>query len=118
MSLSMRALAKNTAKLPFVDLSSPGACLGKTTVESIQSGLYFSHLGLLREVVNRLSKEVFGDREPVVIITGGHARFFKNEDLVTEYVPDLVLRGLCRAVELNSNPESNRPKAGLQHNIE
>lgn len=103
LTLSMHALAKNTAKLPFVDLVTKDQCLGKTTVESIQSGLYFGHLGLLREVVDRLRAEVFEGRVPVVIATGGHARFFKNEELITDYIPDLVLRGLCRAVELNSN---------------
>jgi len=101
MALSMRALAKNTAKLPYVDIEVPGACLGKTTVDSIQSGLYFGHLGLLREVIARLSVEAFEGRAPVVIATGGHARYFKKEVLINHYIPDLVLRGLCRAVELN-----------------
>ncbi|NDV62430.1 type III pantothenate kinase [Puniceicoccales bacterium CK1056] len=102
MGLSMKALAQNTAKLPYVDLVRPGNCLGKTTVESIQNGLYFSHLGLIREVVGRLKEEAFEGREPVVIGTGGHAGFFREESLLSAYVPDLVLRGLCRAVELNS----------------
>ena len=101
MSLSMNALAQNTAKLPYVDLVAPDDCLGKTTVESIQSGLYFGHLGLIREVVNRLRNEAFEGRDPVIIGTGGHARFFAEESLLSAYVPDLVLRGLCRAVELN-----------------
>ena len=102
MSLSMQALARNTAKLPYVDLGQPCACLGKTTVENIRSGLYFGHLGLMREVIDRLREEAFQGRDPVVIITGGHSRFFKDEELVTRHVPDLVLRGLCRAAELNS----------------
>jgi type III pantothenate kinase len=114
MSLSMHALAKNTAKLPYVDLATRDKCLGKTTVESIQNGLYFGHLGLLREVVGRLREEVFDGREPVVITTGGHARFFKDEPIVNAYRPDLVLRGLCRAVELNQNHERDRLKAELQ----
>ena len=101
MALSMRALAQNTAKLPFVDLEAPSTCLGKSTVDSIQSGLYFGHLGLIREVTNRLREEAFAGRKPVVITTGGHARFFKEETIVDHHVPDLVLRGLCRAVELN-----------------
>lgn len=101
MGLSMRSLARNTAKLPYVDLLHPQTCLGKTTVESIQSGLFFGHLGLMREVIGRLSEEVFANREPVVIGTGGHARLFRDERLLTAHVPDLVLRGLCRAVELN-----------------
>ncbi|MEX0331229.1 MAG: type III pantothenate kinase [Puniceicoccaceae bacterium] len=114
MGLSMRALARNTAKLPYVDLAIPSACLGKNTIESIQSGLYFSHLGLLREVISRLQDEAFEGREPVVIVTGGHARFFKDESIVTAYVPDLVLHGLCRAVELNQIHEPDRSKAELQ----
>jgi type III pantothenate kinase len=101
MALSMRALAQNTAKLPSVDITRPRTCLGKTTIESIQSGLYFAHLGLLREVIDRLTIEVFEGRRPEVIATGGHARFFQEEPLVSAYIPDLVLRGLCRAVELN-----------------
>jgi len=101
VGLSMRALARGTAKLPHVDLELPQACLGKSTVESIQSGLYFGHLGLLREVVARLACEAFDGRPPVVIATGGHSRFFRDEPLLTACVPDLVLRGLCRAVELN-----------------
>jgi len=102
LGLSMRALAQNTAKLPHVDLGVMEACLGKTTIESIRSGLYFGHLGLMREVIGRLSKEALDSDEPVVIGTGGHARFFKNETLIHAHVPDLVLRGLCRAVELNA----------------
>ncbi len=101
IGLSMRSLARNTAKLPSVDFLRPQDCLGRTTVESIQSGLYFGHLGLMREVIGRLSEELFDKREPVVIATGGHARLFRGESLVTAQVPDLVLRGLCRAVELN-----------------
>jgi type III pantothenate kinase len=108
MGLSMRALARNTAKLPHVDLARPEACLGRTTVESIQSGLYFGHLGLLREVTGRLAAEAFEGRQPVVIGTGGHARFFQHEPLLTAYVPDLVLRGLCRAVEMNREETASK----------
>jgi hypothetical protein len=50
-----------------------------------------------------LTGEVFDGREPVVIGTGGHARFFQEQPLLSAYVPDLVLRGLCRAVELNAS---------------
>lgn len=101
LGLSMRALAQNTAKLPYVDLVRPRDCLGKTTVESIQSGLFCGHIGLLREVISQLTENVFSGRKPVVIGTGGHARLFRDEPLIDKYVPDLVLRGLCRAVELN-----------------
>ncbi|NBD38092.1 MAG: type III pantothenate kinase [Verrucomicrobia bacterium] len=102
LGLSMEALARNTAKLPYVDLNQPERLLGKTTTESMQSGLYLAHLGLLREAVRGLCEEAFAGREPVVIGTGGHARLFQNAGVFTEYVPGLVLYGLCQAVELNA----------------
>ena len=101
LALSMRALARNTAKLTVVDVVRPAVCLGKGTAESIQSGLYFGHLGLMQEVIGRIREEAFEGRRPVVIITGGHSRLFKGEPIVDRFVPDLVLRGLCRAIELN-----------------
>jgi type III pantothenate kinase len=101
LALSMRALATNTAKLNMVDLRKPSSCLGKNTGESIQSGLYYGHLGLIREVSECLRTEAFEGRQPITIATGGHARLFQNESLIDIHVPDLVLRGLCRAIELN-----------------
>lgn len=104
MGLSMRALAQNTAKLPHVAIEKPETWLGTTTIASIQSGLFLGHLGLMREVVNRFRDEVFAGRAPQVIGTGGHSRFFVAEGIFTAHVPDLVLRGLCLAVELNQPP--------------
>jgi type III pantothenate kinase len=105
IGLSMRALAQNTAKLPHVDLQRPQARIGTTTLESIQLGWYLGHLGLISEVVRRLREQAFAGREPVVLGTGGHARFFVADGVFTAHVPDLVLRGLCRAVELNPYPD-------------
>jgi type III pantothenate kinase len=39
--ISMEALESRTAKLPSVELLSPEELVGKSTVESIQSGIYF-----------------------------------------------------------------------------
>lgn len=103
LMLSMRALATNTAKLTSVDLVERPEALGRSTVESLQSGLYFGHLGLMRELIGRLTDGAFSGRKPVVLITGGHAHLFEKESIVDKHVPDLVLRGLCRAVELNED---------------
>lgn len=103
LGLSMRSLAQNTAKLPYVDIERPASALGKTTIASIQSGLFLGHLGLLREVTTAFVTEAFEGRQPLVIGTGGHSRFFVNDGVFGAHVPDLVLRGLCRAVELNDS---------------
>ena len=101
LGLSMRALGTQTAKLPLVDVVTPGSALGRTTIENIQSGLYFGHLGMVRELVARLGEQAFAGEPARVIGTGGSARLFADSKIFDDYVPGLVLLGLRRAIALN-----------------
>jgi len=77
----------------------------KTTAASIQSGLYFGHLGALQEIMNRIQLEEFGGQRPKVIATGGFASLFDRADLFDQVVQDLVLRGLLAVLELNTEKQ-------------
>lgn len=99
--LAMEALEANTAKLPVVEILRPETSIGKSTVESIQSGIYWSNVGMIRELTKRMSKEAFGNEKPVVIGTGGFAHLFEEEKLFDAIVPDLILKGLYWALKLN-----------------
>lgn len=101
LRLSMEALDQGTARLGPVEIVRPQHCLGRTTANSIQSGLYFGHLGALRLIKERVAAEVFEGRRPRVIATGGFASLFAGDDLYDENVPDLVLRGLLTAFSIN-----------------
>lgn len=101
LKISMEALESRTAKLPSVEIVAPENALGKTTVESIQMGLYYGHLGSMREIVGRISREVFDGEAPFVIGTGGFARLFERDRIFDVEIPDLVLFGLCDALKLN-----------------
>ena len=68
--------------------------IGKSTVESIQSGLYWSNIGMIKEFVNRITVEQFSDERPLVIGTGGFANLFGRERIFDEVVSDLILIGL------------------------
>ena len=57
---------------------------------------------MVKELVTRMSAEVFIDDAPVVIGTGGFAHLFDNENLFDAVVPDLILVGLREALRLNS----------------
>ena len=101
MGVSAGALASNTAKLPRIEIARPETVLGRTTIESIQSGLFYGHIGAIRHIVGALQKEAFPQAKPRVIGTGGFARMFEAEGLFDEVVPELVLSGLKHAEALN-----------------
>lgn len=101
VAISVETLAGRTAKLPSVELTRPAAALGRSTIESIQSGVYHGHVGAIRQLVGELSREAFGGEKPYVIGTGGFTRLLEAEKLFDEIVPELVLLGLRHAEELN-----------------
>ncbi|MEX0941354.1 MAG: type III pantothenate kinase [Pseudomonadales bacterium] len=99
--LSMDALETRTAQLPSVEIVAPDSSFGRSTIESIQAGLYWSNVGMVRELVSRMTAEVFEDEKPLVIGTGGFAQLFNREALFDEVVPDLILKGLLQVIKLN-----------------
>ena len=99
--LAMEALEERTAQLPAVEIIPPRNALGRSTVESIQSGLYWSNVGMVRELISRIIAEEFEDDPPLVIGTGGFAQLFIREKLFDRVVPDLILEGLREIVRLN-----------------
>lgn len=103
LRLCMESLESKTAKLPAVEILAPGECLGRSTVESIQSGLFFGHVGQIREISGRIEKECFGRSKPLIIGTGGFAHLFEKEGIFDVILPDLVLKGLLNALQLNAN---------------
>jgi type III pantothenate kinase len=115
LRISMESLEQKTARLPSVEIVRPNATCGRSTVESIQSGLFFGHVGIVREMVQRMSAECFQDRSPIVIATGGFSSLFEGEGLFSAILPDLVLEGTYWAMLLNGDAGRNRvdPAGGI-----
>ena len=101
IAVSMEALEERTAKLPLVEIIEPEAAVGRSTVESIQSGLFYSQVGTVRELADQFAKEFSDDSKPIVLGTGGYARLFQSENLFDHIYPNLVLNGLYLAYYLN-----------------
>lgn len=102
LKLSMESLEAKTAKLPSVEIVSRTEALGLSTVESLQSGLYYGHLGAMREIINKISQECFKGEKPFVIGTGGFSSLFEKEKIFDQIAPDLVLKGNLIALERNT----------------
>jgi len=100
--LSVDALSKNTAKLPAVEIIKIENVIGRSTIESIQSGVFYGVLGSCRELIHRMNQEAFGSAKALVLATGGFASLFDKQDLYDHLVPDLVLQGIRLAALMNS----------------
>lgn len=102
MRLFVHALSHHTAKLPMVDIVHMDHAVGRSTVESIQSGVFYGALGACRELIARMKKEQFPDQNSLVLATGGFASLFESYQLYDIHLPDLVLHGIRIAANLNT----------------
>ena len=91
-----------TARLPKVEIRKPPELLGRSTVESIQAGLYHGNIAVLRHLCGEVRAQYFAGKPTVLVGTGGFARLFEEEKIFDAYVPELVLIGLREALALNS----------------
>lgn len=101
LRMSMQALEAGASKLGAVEIVRKDQALGRATAGSIQSGLFFGHLGALTEVIGRVVDQEFGGERPRILATGGFAGLFEESGLFDAIVPDLVLQGLRLALEMN-----------------
>ena len=99
--LAVDALSHNTAKLPSVEIIKTTHVVGRSTIESIQSGVFYGALGACRELITRIKAESFPGKHVTVLATGGFASLFSEYDLYDMILPDLVLQGIRIAMCIN-----------------
>lgn len=99
--LMMKALHTGTAKLPTVEIQAVDFLIGRSTVESIQSGVFHQTVGAMNHILDLFHKE-YGTGDSV-ILTGGLARLFAPHIGAHPLLdPDLTLKGLNIVFHLNS----------------
>lgn len=93
ITMAAQALAEKTEKLPRVEVRRPAKVVGKSTVESMQSGIYYGFIGLVDGVIEKIIKEV--KSMPRVVATGGLAPLVVGESrFINEADEHLTLKGL------------------------
>ncbi|MCL1791395.1 MAG: type III pantothenate kinase [Peptococcaceae bacterium] len=110
IGIASEALFQRASKLPRVDIIKPETVIGKDTVSSMQSGLYYGYCGLTEHIVC-LMKQELGLGDPgggqnqkdekrrqggiTVVATGGLAALVAESCSVIDVVDeDLTLEGL------------------------
>lgn len=94
LATSAKALNIMTAKLPQVEVKEIEVGIVESTVESIQIGLYYGHLGAIKELISRFKNKFFKDEQVILVATGGFAALYQGEKVFNHIIYDLVLRGL------------------------
>jgi type III pantothenate kinase len=105
--IAMEALEMNTARLPTVEILPPTELIGRSTIECIQSGLYFGNRAMVKDLTREIREQALANEPAIVIGTGGFSRLFERERLFDAVLPDLILLGLERALLMN--PDASRP---------
>lgn len=102
IKVAMEALFLKASKLPRVDIERPENAIGKTTVQSTQSGAVRGYVGALSGIITDIREELGGNAR--VIATGGMGRMMAEYcDLIDEVDPNLTLEGL-RLIYENNRP--------------
>ena len=76
LRLSAESLFLKTALLPQIDIQAPHSVIGRTTQESILSGLFYGYGSLCQGFIGLISKQI--KAHPKVVMTGGHTHLMKR----------------------------------------
>ncbi len=100
VGIAMEALFTRAAKLPRVELVVPKSVIGKNTISSMQSGVYYGFVGQVDGIIQRIKDEM--GVNAYVVATGGLAELISAESKTIDVVnPNLTLEGLRIIYERN-----------------
>jgi type III pantothenate kinase len=76
LRLSAESLFLKTALLPHIKIQAPRHIIGRTTEESILSGLFYGYGSLCRGLIDLIGQQM--KVRPKVVLTGGHTQLMKK----------------------------------------
>ena len=107
IKIAMEALFMKASKLPRVDITRPDKAIGRTTVQSMQSGAVRGYVGALTGIITDMKKEMAPGVK--VIATGGMGRMMAEYcPLIDEVDSNLTLDAMRMIYERNLEVFENR----------
>lgn len=103
--ISMEALYSKASKLPKIEIQAPNNVVGSSTVEAMQSGVFYGYVSQVDGIVNRMKQE--NTAKPKVVATGGLAALISDASETIDHVDThLTLKGLYLIYKRNIQKEN------------
>lgn len=101
LKIGLDALRQKTALLPTITLSPPLNCIGRNTIDSMRSGVFFGYCSLVDGLIERIWDELKYPTETVM--TGGLSNLFLGHLKTVKNIDQhLTLKGLQLIYKHNS----------------
>ena len=99
LSLSLNTLISKASLIPSLKLKKVNKILGKNTISAVRSGFYWGYIGLVQNIIDKISKQT--NKKYKVILTGGFSHLFvksiKQKVIIDK---DITIKGLLKIAKL------------------
>ncbi len=99
LSLSLNTLVSKASLIPSIKLKKVDKILGKNTISAVRSGFYWGYIGLVENIIDKISKQT--NKNYKVILTGGFSHLFaKSIKQKVVIDKDITIKGLLKITKL------------------
>ena len=99
VSLSLNTLVSKASLIPSLKLKKVESILGKNTISAVRSGFYWGYIGLVENIIDKISKQT--KKKYKVILTGGYSHLFIKSIRQKAFIDkDITIKGLLKITKL------------------
>ena len=97
--LSLNTLVSKASLIPSLKLKKVKNILGKNTISAVRSGFYWGYIGLVENIIDKISKHT--KKKYKLILTGGYSHLFiKSIKQKARLDKDITMKGLLKITKL------------------